>query len=568
MKPSILVLLFYYFFPPYAYGEKCLCAYSYAGFAQQLERIREIEIKHPNLVDDYLKKLKRKSFGDQESCEHAGGIFNIQDDKGGSAQMRFNYLSGDALKIMLASGDYRHVLAVEQINKQGEQDGFQGFLVQNSFGWKWIKPKKSEPMDLPFKSNNDFLASQEPLKKKFLRIAESAANADNGGSNKDFDIVSIKFDKKMENGTVENGTKLIYDGTETIKDFGKHVDGASLSSWMDNSHTRVPPQMYELFDDESFKRAREEGRYSEVMDRIYKKATDIVGPNKVKEALFTSLLFSDLRQRGPCGAVYGLRGREGVPTSIFDGEKPSELVMNRLDAAQHFFGYALMRNLSLGRGSTVVSEVGKERQYWAPAVNEFFQRLHGDIYDYPELGANFSVVRMGTTYSGSQRTRADIEVDKLYNDLGIDFGATVNKNSSVLPSSIINSSAYDKRKTSLGLEPPNIKEWRAFDPNKEYPIARVEPPEKRRRIDVPDDIAGDLLRQRLYPDSSTKVVIYYRWACENGGDINYDPRTGKTYIVPAKGVGYGSVKFCQQYNGYMQGVIDKLYDEGTKRRSK
>ncbi len=573
MKAALALILSLAGFAHAAEDPDCLPGSS-LGLRRQTEELRYLanRVIQPK-IDAYEDQLRKLSYGDQERCEHAGGVFDAQNEAGEKEKLRMSYLKGDALKLMITDPSIKQALVVEGMDKNRERDSYRGLLLQTAKGWFWVKPDKSIRMDLPYKSEQDFTAPGRPQQSMILREMANAKNALTehlkSKTTPGFKIESLSFDNKMLAGSGSTGTKLAYDGNHTILDYTSHQSTGINDSWMQNPRIRVPPKMYELFTDPEFQAARTSRRFAEVMDRIYKKAQEVVGPNRTREALFVSLLFVDMRERGACGAVFGLRGRLGVPNSIFDGEEPSDVVGNRLDAAQHFFGYALMRNLSLGSTSRIVSEVGKERQYWMPQFNKYLQSFHGSGIDAPEAGYNESYGGMGNfgiseppwAYVGKERTRSDVEIDKFYNNLGIEFGAQVGSRPSSLPSQVLNSRANDTKKLALGLEPSTERSWQAFDPYKEAPVARVLAPDQRRIVPVTQYQYDTLERLRWSGTAPVETLTLLRTVCENGGLA----RNALTTMGP-KANGANSDRYCGIYNKTMRENSAMLYEKGMARR--
>lgn len=262
------------------------------------------------------------------------------------------------------------------------------------------------------------------------------------------------------------------------------------------------------------------------MDIIYKKALEVSGGDKFK-AKFISLLMTDLRGRGPCGAIRGKRGQLVVPQSIFDGEAATMFDKNRLDASQHFFGYALMQHLTGGSLSPVVSYVGKQNQYYFPRLSNFFNNLHGGADPSGDwLRPSPSLT---SAYQKKERLRIDIERDLFYNSLGSEFG---NKES--LPSEVINNPKQTERKQKLGLRVSNVTDWEAYDPYQEAPKAVSLPPEARR---------PELAAKSRW----TRDLLVLRATCEHSDN--------------------DSVRFhaCKDYNQYIQKEVEGLYDRNARR---
>lgn len=334
-------------------------------FVDQFEEIRGMLAQIDSKKDEeFIREQIKRSVGDANECESASGVFTYKKGNSPQEKIRFSYLNGDPLKLVEGYIPYVDAaLIAEGVSSDSRADTFEGLLINRDGHWFFVKPNlgPKQKFILPFKTEGLFQSRFKNRDRLMLQIKRATAALNNHLDEypvNGFEVQPINFDKKMIEGRGSNGTMLSFDGRETVNDFAR-LNGRNIERWYDNHTTRIPPKMFELFDDAEFKKAHAEKKYSKVMDMIFAKAKDVMGPGQTKEALMVSLLFVDMRQRGPCGAVFGLRGKHGAPKSIYDGEEFSELVGNRLDAAQHFFGYSMMETLLPPGAARIGSEVGK-----------------------------------------------------------------------------------------------------------------------------------------------------------------------------------------------------------------
>lgn len=248
---------------------------------------------------------------------------------------------------------------------------------------------------------------------------------------------------------------------------GKKTKLANAADFLDQHQVRVPREFYEILRDPSFKNARSLRNYSAVLDLIYLKSKSLVGDSTL--ALTLSLIVTDLRERGPCGSVFGLRGREIVPLSLFDQEEPSYLEPSRLDGPQHFFGYAIFSQLTHFSG--VISKASKERDYYFPEAKFLFQQTHvGAAKSSSLLTFESELPRLSTLdfRRPKRRRRVDVDRDLLYNDLGMEFGSRLLRDPQSLPSEVLKDPQFSEQRRNCGIGPARAnKPWRAFDPSAE-----------------------------------------------------------------------------------------------------
>lgn len=492
--------------------------------------------------------------GTTTSCRSLGGVYQVQTKNGDQETWRFSPLE-DELRDVVFSDDISQVYLFQKLQPKNEKP--HGLVIEKD--GKFYRVERPIPIKLslhhPYDNSTKGLRYKGTLRQAEQPVMELVRDFRLGLASTEtcrtlgIKITPIEFDPRMTSAASPDMESIRYDGMATVDDFLSATrvpqNPNSLEQLLGYPAVRVPPEMYALAEQPEFQNAIRNRQYSKVIDIIWQQALRLSNGDP-RKAAYVALLFTDLRQRGPCGAVFGLRGRSVVPTSLFDGEAPSQLVENRLDATQHFFGYTLMQLEAGNALPKAVSEMGKERQRYFPRVSVFFDRFHG----VSESGYDNSIVSpLRLAYSGggekfatTDRVRTDIEidVDKFYNDLGMEFGRTLRNNPKAPPSSVINSAAADERKGQLGLKPSTHDwEWQAYDPHRQVPKVFLLPPEQRSDIRVP----LDMRRQR--PSATTMKA--YRHVCQNGF---YED-------------GYFDLKLtdraCRGYQEAMQIVVDQLY---------
>ena len=234
------------------------------------------------------------------------------------------------------------------------------------------------------------------------------------------------------------------------------------------------------------------------------------------------------------------------------------MVVNRLDAAQHFFGYALTKQLQGGSVARLQSEYGKEQQYWSPKTAAWTQYLHGEGVDSVEGGFNVRAgnpfaILPGTdmSYIGKYRTRWEIELDKFYNNLGMSFGSSLQKNNDLLPSQILNKRANELRKVQMGLQTSLTLAWQAYDPKAEGPKAYFLPPSERERLSLSD---GEKSLLRTHGLGSAPLPLI-RKACQVGG---LDDESWARSSLKETMLARDSRQYCAFYNLRMQEIATEL----------
>lgn len=491
--------------------------------------------------------------GSTKECSYAGGIFESTE----GFRIKIDPLAGDELTV----GNRKAFKQIYKITDLKQSDRtVSGILAQTENGWQLIdtpgstKPRYKLTSQQPPSTKDINIAAISRLVKELEAAGKKAVPLKDSilkSADRTFRIRTIEFDPKMLKAHLSDGTHLKFNGGATVLDFVKNSSRLNASTFLNNFDIRVPPEMFELYDDVEYQRNLKAGEYTQVMDAIFRKAQSIAQGNR-RAAFFVALKFTDLRERGPCGAVFGLRGRLGVPPSIFDGEVGSEFKQNRLDAPQHFFGYALMADLLGSLPAKLSSEYGKEQQYWAPALAKSFQELHGSGRDAPDAGYNAiganplaGILFPGESYIPTTRTRWDIENDKFYNDLGIAFGKRLKADPKLLPSAVINSPEFASRRLSLGIGRPLERNWESFDPKAEASEIYLLPPKQRKPFKYDESILS--LRKKLESNPTRAFVMenlsLIRSLCLNSADfMGYRYAEGYTADLAAP--------FCKAYNAY------------------
>lgn len=250
----------------------------------------------------------------------------------------------------------------------------------------------------------------------------------------------------------------------TIDKFLKETDSiSSFFSRLNTQEVRIPPQMYEVMHDPEFKKAKEEKTYSKMYDIIFKKALELANGD-VEKALFISLISIDLRDRGLSGAIQGPRGHTIVPLGIFDNEEmKTSVIGSRYDAAQHFFGYALLAKKFGKRAALAYSSTTKTQAL--AHLGRFFRDRHVGIDPDFGLDNGFKIdggLSPTSWFQGEDlRVRPDYDkkADKLYNNMGSNFGSLISKNPRALPSQVITDPKYQPLLNEIGVPQDRSNTW-------------------------------------------------------------------------------------------------------------
>ncbi|MEQ1879029.1 MAG: hypothetical protein ABL958_20485 [Bdellovibrionia bacterium] len=482
------------------------------------------------LTSRFLEQEYKNAEGDDNSCNSVSGIFKTK--SGPDKRLRFTHAGTDTLKHM-HTHHFKSILRMDGLDDR-DQATYRGMMVETDEGWFMVKPKPSFRRRSALSSIE---ASTMGALEDYIR---------DGTLNPHITVERVDFDNTRMHGRTAGGMELDFDAIDSVKNFTK-TQGRTItnaSAFLNNRTVRVPPEMYSLLSDPAFVELKKTNNHSAVMDRIYARALEVMGGDTFN-ALFVSLLITDLRNRGPCGAIYARRGRAIVPDSIFDGEEGSLLQQNRLDAAQHFFGYALMEQLRGGFVSPIVSTVGKAQQYYSPKTANWFKNLHGgtDL----ESGTDNLLGRGGgssegenawtTPYARKERLKIDLARDKFYNNLGMNFGLSLGLDPKLKPSDILNHSAFDDQKRGLGLGVKADGTWKAYDPDREPPRLIALPPAER----IPED------RVPHYP-TATDFQNNFEKAFHDLGVVCQNSRQGST-----------RQQACPEYNRHAQNLTNQLY---------
>ncbi len=277
------------------------------------------------------------------------------------------------------------------------------------------------------------------------------------------DVVSAKVSINGYAIALDDGTRLAYDEKATFASYNaSHQSLLSLQDRLNEHGLRIPERMYELLTDPAFTAARDAKRYSEMYDRIFAKAREVTNGD-VRQALLVSLLTTDLRERGPAGAIHGTRGQRLVPLSIFDNEDPTGSVIgNRYDAAQHFFGYALLAYDAGASASAIISTVSKAEL--ARSFGRFTRNLH--FGRDPDFGADKIVSPFGPAQyitpidaDWRLRPRYDHLADLHYNNMGIAMATALRTDPTTTPSSVINRPDWENERRAFELPADRSQPW-------------------------------------------------------------------------------------------------------------
>lgn len=438
-------------------------------------------------VANYIEQLNQKIEGELGTCESLVGIYKQSIDGHPKESLRVSKFLPNELILMKGLKSYDAAFKIESLQKDGSGQ-FDGIAVLDRGKWKIAKVVNQNDLDVH---------SVYPEGRAFAAFEKFKAT---GRVPHGAQIETIEFSADRAIGQGER-TKLTFDDEATIK--GKVADSSasrSLGLLSPNEETRVHRGMYSLLDSKDFREARDRSDNTKMVDLLWARALELMKGDKTA-ALYLALLSTDLRTRGPCGSFYARRGRELVPSTVFDGEKPSAFKEHRLDALQHFFGYALLQHIEGQAVSEVVSKISKDKDYYSPRLTNLFKHLHVlRSREATKDSGGFDLIT--SQYFERERTGNDIEVDKFYNKLGIEFGRRLSKDGNSKPSSILNDTKYNSDRRDVGLASVGARDWYAFDPKLELPSVYRKPPEQRdRRLASLDySAAGSCIGQPLGND--------------------------------------------------------------------
>lgn len=398
-------------------------------------------------LDSYIAAEKSNIEGDEASCRSLSGIYQLQYTDNSTTfnvVISIRNMSGDEFEEDLPPMLPKEIVTLAYFEAKQGQD-VHGLIVETTQGWEIIRASRRYTPKLLLEKYVNSRKRNQPLPQ---------------------DITSreICFDENMELASGDN-LWLKYDGVATIRQFTSGMSKFKPNTILNNHSVRVPPEMYELLDDPDFIVARNEGRFSAMMDTIFSKAKKLMDGDLIS-ALFVCLLVTDMRERGPCGAVHGLRGLTVVPRSLFDHEQPTFFDPSRRDAAQHFFGYALSVLVYGPQVTSAYESLRKRINYYLPGFRNFF----------PGIGCHQT---RRTFARVTERRKIDLRRDYFYDELGSKFAMALRYNPELLPSRIILSPGGADKRKMLGLSSRLDEPWMACDPNAEIPRFRLVPlPEK------------------------------------------------------------------------------------------
>ncbi len=473
-KVTILILFFYLQLSTAESGQyDCK---QYDNNSRQIDILSEINIElRQELVRAYVEKFNKNFQGDEVSCSSLSGIFDFTNNsevmKAKIEPVRFSDIESlTPLFDQSFNGVPKAIYEVNQLGSRGAKTK-RALIVEDDSGWKIIYNKGGIKKFKPSISGLSELApadfNQQAL--KALALKRKGVNTDG------VKIEELEFDKGMLKGASGNFS-LEYKPVETINNFVKENPPSpkNLSDYIDNHSLRIPPQMYDILNDPKFIEARKNKKYSEQFDIIHEKARSLF-PGQEITATLVSMITTDLRSRGPCGAIYGKRGKI-TPRGIFDGEETSMINGNRYDAAQHFFGYNLATTILGEKLTGTLSWQRKKRQKMGPKIRNLFTSLHLGATPLEEGGADeFDFEH----YSKTPRREVDIQRDNFFDQMGRDFNRAVKKDVTSKPSETINSSVYFSKRKKLGLCRPGSRNWKAYDPELEPYIVTTKPRDER-----------------------------------------------------------------------------------------
>jgi hypothetical protein len=166
------------------------------------------------ITGPFRTEARRRSYGNENSCAHGGGIFRVQSSDGATTQnIRFSPLDGRGARVFQQKPRIKQVLVAERVDRS--EGLFSGFLIQTDEGWHWLRRSNyRRPMELCLLATADpdrrslegFLVSESIHAMTFfspLREPDLAAD-------------TLQFDPRMETGSGPNGMRLDYDGPQTI----------------------------------------------------------------------------------------------------------------------------------------------------------------------------------------------------------------------------------------------------------------------------------------------------------------------------------------------------------------
>lgn len=189
--------------------------------------------------------------------------------------------------------------------------------------------------------------------------------------------------------------------------------------------------------------------------------------------------------------------------------------------------------------------------------------------DAEDAGYNLTGSPFGSSeqYLRKQRTRWDIDNDKFYNDLGIEFAECLKVNPNCKPSEILNSGKHDERKMNLGLGLPKAQGWRSFNPDNEAPRASLRKPEDRVKLEIPYEAMNEIEYAIAARDAKRikQNLSLIRSICENGA---ISDRNRKFDDAPDYNIADATDRYCRVYNQTMRTVTHELYIEGQKRNTR
>lgn len=424
-----------------------------ATFAETLHRGENCG-PNKNLLSDFsevvrfIDKQNKLMKGNETECSVAEGFYDLNDG-GQKRKVRISTVHPGHM-VFLGANRYHSVLRVDDVD-DNKKERFSGLLVNTDRGWFLTRLKPG--VTHPYPSTHQETATIPAFEDFFLR-----GRSDPPGVT----VHELSFDRARAVGRSSSGSlTLEYDSRGTIKRFLDQSSSPLAFLRRLNEHSiRIPPQMYDLLKDPEFIKARESRQNSKMYDLLFKQAMKLAD-NDVAQALFIALLSVDLRDRGPCGAIEGIRGHGLVPRSIFDNEAPEASVIGaRYDAAQHFFGYAMLAQKFGAKAAQSYSNISKSE--WQKSFGRFFRNLHdGGEPDFDQ-DDSFRPPIVAYWYQGAD-LRYRPEYDKLadlhYNRLGIAFGERLMTSAESKPSEVIRDPKFKKFEFEMGLPHDRTNPW-------------------------------------------------------------------------------------------------------------
>jgi len=398
------------------------------------------QLKPIEWVDSFLEAQEKAAKGYEDYCNSAAGYYRLTDSRS-QRLVRFSYVER-GIAVLLGPNRYRAILRYEEVDSSGNET-FKGLLIETEDGWYWTR--LNEGITHPYPSTTFEGGTLPAFEDYYLRreIPQGAT------------VERLEFTPDRTLAVSEAGTRLEYAGDITVAEYiAENGNAVNAFSLIMGPNIRIPPGMYTLLEDPGYIQAREERLYSTMYDMLFTRAFEIAKGN-IEHALLISLLTVDLRDRGLCGAIRGRRGRGLVPKGIFDREVPEKSVIgNRLDAGQHFFGYALLAQYYRSEQLMAYSHISKG---WEPYkyIGRFFRTLHGGDLDTGYDPAPMGIITE-TIYKGDDlklRPEFDKNADIHYNRLGTAFGERLGQDPSTMPSQVINDPDFDVYEAAMGLPP-------------------------------------------------------------------------------------------------------------------